>query len=146
MARGWPVVGGEAVGRSSSGMCAVGSALYTLTGRARVVYCAGLESDRSSAGQWGQRWHAALVGFAAWGVRAGAKGASGGGPVAQGEPGWPAGWPVAGMTVLINVWELESGEHLQHAAAGPALRAPQYHWDQGIDRGAAGHAASVGSD
>src|SRR5712692_8405875 len=54
-------------------------------GRAR----AGLESERNAAAEWQQRWHAALVGLEARGVRAGAKGTSGGGPVAQVEPGWP---------------------------------------------------------
>ncbi len=51
---------------------------------------AGLESERNAVAEWRQRWHAALVGLTAWGVRASAQGPSGGGPVAQVEPRWPS--------------------------------------------------------
>jgi hypothetical protein len=49
---------------------------------------------------------------AARGVRAGAQGASRGGPVAQEQPGWPEAGS-CGDDGAINVWELESGKHLR---------------------------------
>src|SRR5712691_5351127 len=103
-----------------------------------------MEPDRGSDGQWRQRWHAALVGPAARGVRARAKGASGGDPVAQGQFGWSSAGQLRGrwryQHLGVGEWRTPAD-----TATRPALRAAQYQRGAGIDGCAAGHAASVGS-
>ena len=46
----------------------------------------------------------------------------------------------------INVWELESGEHLRTLRRDRPLRAAEYYRDPGRDPGAEGFAASVGGN
>ena len=105
--------------------------------------CRGLESDRHSAGQWGRRWHAALVGRRARRVRTGAPGAPGDGAAAPGESRWQSAGQLRGRRghSRLGVGERRTSAY---AAARPALRAARYHGDQRRDRGAEGIVARVG--
>src|SRR5260221_6949681 len=99
--------------------------------------CARMESDRHDAGQWRQQWHAALVGRRARRVGAGAPGAPGDSPIAQGESRWPLARPLRGRW---RYQRLGAGERRASAypAAGPALRAVRYLKDPEGERNAEG--------